>query len=116
MHPGNPGSGISIVVSHLLSAFDGETVTLSCAFTGIEQQHRAATLVPVTSREPNEDLYLNLLSRLHPEHDIPKTLSRIGDCVAPGPIAQAIFSGHRYARELGTDKITPLRDGIPSIR
>jgi dimethylamine/trimethylamine dehydrogenase len=33
----------------------------------------------------------------------PLSLSRIGDCEAPSIIAGAVFSGHRYARELDTD-------------
>ena len=27
-------------------------------------------------------------------------MTRIGDCLAPGLIAQAVYGGHRYAREL----------------
>ncbi len=30
-----------------------------------------------------------------------KSVKRIGDCNAPGIIAAAVFSGHRYAREFG---------------
>ena len=30
------------------------------------------------------------------------SLARIGDCEAPAIIAGAVFSGHRYARELDT--------------
>jgi dimethylamine/trimethylamine dehydrogenase len=32
----------------------------------------------------------------------PKSITRIGDCEAPAIIAGAVFSGHRYARELDT--------------
>jgi len=28
-----------------------------------------------------------------------KSLTRIGDCLAPGIIASAVYSGHKYARE-----------------
>jgi dimethylamine/trimethylamine dehydrogenase len=28
------------------------------------------------------------------------SVSRIGDCLAPGMIAHAVYGGHRYAREL----------------
>ncbi len=34
---------------------------------------------------------------------------RIGDCAAPGLIADAVFSGHRLAREIDTaDPAVPL--------
>jgi dimethylamine/trimethylamine dehydrogenase len=29
-----------------------------------------------------------------------KSMTRIGDCLAPGFIAHAVYHGHRYAREL----------------
>jgi dimethylamine/trimethylamine dehydrogenase len=29
-----------------------------------------------------------------------KSVTRIGDCLAPGFIAHAVYAGHRYAREL----------------
>ena len=28
-----------------------------------------------------------------------KTVQRIGDCLAPGTIADAVFAGHLYARQ-----------------
>jgi dimethylamine/trimethylamine dehydrogenase len=31
---------------------------------------------------------------------VPKSVQRIGDCEAPAIIAAAVYSGHRYAREL----------------
>jgi len=33
----------------------------------------------------------------------PDSVTRIGDCLAPSIIAGAVFSGHRYARELDTE-------------
>ena len=40
------------------------------------------------------------------------TLSKIGDCNAPGLIAAAVYAGHRYARELEEPEgaAQPLRD------
>ncbi len=34
-----------------------------------------------------------------------KSLARIGDCLAPGTIASAVFSGHKFAR--GFDEPDP---------
>jgi dimethylamine/trimethylamine dehydrogenase len=33
----------------------------------------------------------------------PDSVTRIGDCLTPTIIAGAVFSGHRYARELDTE-------------
>ncbi len=41
-----------------------------------------------------------------------KTLTAIGDCVAPASIATAVFEGHRYARELDE----PERGDVPFLR
>ena len=40
-----------------------------------------------------------------------QSVQRIGDCEAPAIIAAAVYSGHRYARELDTepDPDAPLR-------
>ena len=69
--------------------------------------------MPVTSREPNEALYLDLTSDLLKLRDAGIiSVERIGDCVAPSIIAQAVFGGHRYARELGTNEIEASRDRV----
>jgi len=39
-------------------------------------------------------------------------IERIGDCLAPGTIATAVYSGHRYAREMDAD--VPV--GVPFLR
>jgi dimethylamine/trimethylamine dehydrogenase len=41
-----------------------------------------------------------------------RTVTRIGDCLAPSTIAAAVYSGHRYARE--TDM--PASDEVPFKR
>jgi dimethylamine/trimethylamine dehydrogenase len=55
-------------------------------------------------RTPNDELFYELEQRLETETDYqPKSLLRIGDCEAPSIIAGAVYSGHRYARELDTE-------------
>jgi dimethylamine/trimethylamine dehydrogenase len=56
-------------------------------------------VVLVGDRAPAIDLYESLESE--PEGRRPATLRLVGDAEAPGLIAQAVFSGHRAARELG---------------
>ncbi|MDX1575647.1 MAG: hypothetical protein R3285_05610, partial [Kiloniellales bacterium] len=41
-----------------------------------------------------------------------KTVTRIGDCLAPATIAAAVYAGHRYARELDA----PVPEGAPFAR
>ncbi len=74
---------------------------LSCAYTGRERRVGADSLVLITARRPNDGLYRQVAERLSDGSAGPvRSLRRIGDCEAPGIIATAIYSGHRYAREL----------------
>ena len=105
--------GVELVVSHQVTGFDGDHVTIACAYSGRESTRACRTLVPVTSREPNDDLYVELSSDVERLRDAGiLSLARIGDCAAPGMIAQAVFAGHRYARELGANDIEVERDRV----
>jgi dimethylamine/trimethylamine dehydrogenase len=58
-------------------------------------------LILVTQRNSNNALYRELIDRK--DSWVPqgiKRVFRIGDCVAPGLIADAVFDGHRLAREI----------------
>ena len=71
---------------------------------GAPLELEADAVVLVTQRLSNEDLFLSLkkdedaLSAQGIE-----ALYRIGDCVAPRLIAEAVFEGHRLAREIDAD-------------
>ena len=59
------------------------------------------TIVVVSGRLPNEELYQSLISRVDCLKGAGiKSVDRIGDCEAPSIIAFAVHDGHRYAREL----------------
>jgi dimethylamine/trimethylamine dehydrogenase len=65
----------------------------------------ADAVVLVTQRLSNETLFLELSSaedRLRAEGI--EAVYRIGDCVAPRLIAEAVFEGHRLAREIDADE------------
>ena len=87
--------GVAIETGKTVSGFDGEQVSLECSFTDHESELAAHTLVLVTARLPNDDLWESLADR--------RSVTRIGDCIAPGTIATAVYAGHRYARELELD-------------
>ena len=93
--------GVEIVTACSLSGFDGASVKLECVYTGRERLIAAQSIVMVTSRQPNDSLYSDLLEFDYNQNlSRPKSIRRIGDCDAPAIIAAAVFAGHRYAREL----------------
>jgi dimethylamine/trimethylamine dehydrogenase len=110
--------GIDVVVQHDLLGFDGETATIACVYSGAQRTISAKALVGVTSRLPDDGLFRELSSdpAALRESGI-KSIDRIGDCLAPGLIAQAVYSGHRYARELGESKsdAVPFKRELPLI-
>ncbi len=88
--------GVRIVVHHLLDRAAAGEVHLAHAITGQPLTLPCNALVPVTSREPDDELWRQL-------RDAPgglKSIVRAGDCRAPGLIATAVYDGHRVAREL----------------
>jgi dimethylamine/trimethylamine dehydrogenase len=67
----------------------------------------------VTARIPDDGLYYALKSDEGAMTAAGiKSVTRVGDCLAPGTIAAAVGSGHRFARELGE----PPGDEIPYRR
>ena len=94
-------SGVEILCNKVLTAIDGATATLECSYLGTESTLEAGALVPVTSRLPVDALYTELLAlgEQFADHGI-KSVDRIGDCLAPGTIAMAVYAGHQYARQL----------------
>jgi dimethylamine/trimethylamine dehydrogenase len=95
-------AGVEIVALHNLAALDSDSASLACIYTGKTRKLAAASVVMVTTMEPLDDLYQALAARQTEwaDHGI-RRIIRIGDCLAPGTIAQAVWSGHRFARELG---------------
>jgi dimethylamine/trimethylamine dehydrogenase len=104
--------GVEIKTAQSLLAFDGYEVIISCTHTEHQQSIKADALIMVTARQPNDGLYHALQQRFESDEELLfRSLRRIGDCDAPAIIAAAVYSGHRYARELDTepDPDVPLR-------
>ena len=99
--------GVEIVTARTLLAFDGSRAVLACAYSGRERSAACDHVVLVTSREPDDALYLDLAAdpeRLAGAGIV--SLKRIGDCEAPDLIASAVHAGHLYARTLdGADVV-----------
>ncbi|WP_397541920.1 oxidoreductase [Roseovarius salis] len=103
--------GVTIVPLHNLSAIGAGHVTLECVYTGQRRDIACGTCIPVTMRTATDTLY-HAVAEAAAGRDATGTLTRIGDCLAPGTIAAAVYSGHKYARELGE----PPVDGVPFLR
>jgi len=96
--------GVEIITAHGLDEFDGSNARLSCVYSEKSRVVAADAVVLVTARTPVDSLYSEIAGKLEsaPPEAVP-TLHKIGDCDAPAIIAAAVYAGHRYARELGTD-------------
>jgi dimethylamine/trimethylamine dehydrogenase len=96
--------GIDVETGTSLTRVSQGSVILESIHTGATTEVEAANVVMTTSREPVDALYHSLADRI--------SIQRIGDCLAPGTIATAVYSGHRYAREM--DAGVPI--GVPFHR
>jgi dimethylamine/trimethylamine dehydrogenase len=96
--------GIHLKTGTSLSEIRSGGVIAESIYTGRTEEIPASTVVLVTSRTPQDDLYYSLRDEID--------IERIGDCLAPGTIATAVYSGHRYAREM--DAASPA--GVPFLR
>ncbi|MBT4889889.1 MAG: NADH:flavin oxidoreductase, partial [Rhodospirillales bacterium] len=86
------------------------SVELACVYTDRIETKACDAVVMVASRLPNEELYQELMEKM--DGSSIKSVTRVGDCLAPGTIAAAVYGGHRFARELDE----PVNDGVPFRR
>jgi dimethylamine/trimethylamine dehydrogenase len=92
---------VHFVTAHNLAAFDGDGATLDCVYTNRSRRVACASLLSITARLPNDELQQSLLARQPKWRDAGiESVTAIGDCLAPGLIAHAVYAGHRYAQEL----------------
>jgi dimethylamine/trimethylamine dehydrogenase len=102
--------GVEILARHTVIRVGQGHVMMTNTLTGATVE-RDGTLVPVTMRLPNDDLYHAL--RAVPDKLAAagiRSLRRIGDCFGPATIAAAVYEGRRYAEEFDTI-VDP--DGVP---
>jgi len=109
--------GVQIEVNVVLAAFERPVATLACVFSGRTREVPASAVVLLTSRDPDETLYRELVGERDggPGEDRgepPASVRRIGDCLQPALIATAVYSGHQAARELGVKAHTPRRERV----
>jgi dimethylamine/trimethylamine dehydrogenase len=103
--------GVEVLTYTNIRAFDGERVTLSHALTGAITERAARTVVTVTARLPTDALYESLNEEAARGSAAGMaTLARIGDCLAPSTLQAAVYSGHKWARELDAPTTAVLRE------
>lgn len=103
-------AGIKILTSHNVVQITPDRSTLVCGYTGARCDVAAAAHVLVTMRLPDDRLFHTLR-----QNGLP-SVTRVGDCLGPSTIAAAVYSGHRYARELGESPAQiPFRRELPAL-
>jgi dimethylamine/trimethylamine dehydrogenase len=104
VHRALSSAGIALHTLSRVTAFAGGAATLANQFTNAGTQLECRSLVIVGARCADDALHGQLASR--PEELAAagiRSVTRIGDALAPGALVHAVYSGHRYARELDAD-------------
>jgi dimethylamine/trimethylamine dehydrogenase len=92
--------GVDIATTRNIVEFDGEHAVLQCTYSDRVSTRPAGSVVSVTARLPNEELAQALADAEAAVREAGiLSVTSIGDCLAPGTIAAAVYAGHRYARE-----------------
>jgi len=93
--------GVHIVTGHAVTLIGDGEVEVTGVFGEPPQRKEAATVVVAAMREAQDALYRELAADGEALKAAGiRTLARIGDCLAPGLIAEAVFAGHEWARGL----------------
>ncbi len=94
-------AGVEIVTNEVVEGLEPLRVTTSCVFSGRQRVIAADWILPLTRREPHDALYHEVRAAIVEDRTgAPKTVARIGDCLAPGTIAAAVYGGYRAALEM----------------
>jgi len=114
MHRRLHSLGVEIVTYHLPTRFEAGSVVATHVYDehGHETTWEADGVVLVSQRRSDDALYRALKDEIGLDglrSEGVDALYRIGDCEAPRLIADAVFSGHRLAREIDSpDPSIPL--------
>jgi dimethylamine/trimethylamine dehydrogenase len=100
--------GVGVITKHNLARVGAGEVELTCLYTEDRLTIPAKAIVMVTSRQPNNGLYIALTE--NPDRLGAAGIASvraIGDCDVPATIAVAVYDGHRAARELDDPPADP---------
>jgi dimethylamine/trimethylamine dehydrogenase len=90
--------GIEVLTYSSVTAYGDGFVQLVSGLTGEMSERPAGALVTLTARLPIGNLFEQLRDR-PPDSGI-VSVERIGDCLAPSTIQQAVYTAHKWARQL----------------
>jgi dimethylamine/trimethylamine dehydrogenase len=94
-------AGAEVLVSHTLLGSDAGAARVACTYTGRERVVECDALVLATARLPLDGLAQELHARAADWADAGlRSVRAVGDALAPGTIAAAVWDGRRYAEEL----------------
>jgi len=118
VHRALEAAGITLHTLSRVSSFAAGSVTLANQFTNSTTHLPCASLVIVGTRFASDSLYAGLMAREAEFADAAvRSVTRIGDALAPGAIVHAVYSGRRYAEEFDTDpQAVPYRRDVPLPR
>ncbi|MBC7843844.1 MAG: FAD-dependent oxidoreductase [Gemmatimonadaceae bacterium] len=108
--------GVWQVPTHNVVAAVPGKVQVQHNWSGFTSELDCDTLVSVTSRLPSDELFAELQAREFEWKDAGVlSVECIGDALAPGLIAHAVYSGHRYAQlfDGGPVPDVPFRRHLP---
>jgi dimethylamine/trimethylamine dehydrogenase len=100
--------GVKILPFTRVTGQSGGALHTECVHTGRKSELQCETLVLCTGRLVDEGLFRALEGQT-------ANLARVGDCLQPSSIADAVYSAHRFARLLGEDDPPPRRE-LPPLR
>ena len=113
------GLGVKILLNRGLASIGRDHIAANCVYTGSEELVQCDALVMVSSRIGDDSLHKELQAREKEWRDAGvESVKLFGDAAAPGPIAWAVYAGHRYARELDGEDIgdrPPFRREIANL-
>jgi dimethylamine/trimethylamine dehydrogenase len=99
-------AGVRLHPLKALKSQGGVEVILACVYSGREEALPCGTLVLCTGRLPDISLWDDLTAQ-------GTAAARVGDCLTPSSIADAVHSAHRFARLLGEPDTPPRRERAP---
>jgi dimethylamine/trimethylamine dehydrogenase len=106
--------GIAVLTRHTLTGIGADEAELHDDLHRRMVRRECTGVVMVTARLPNDGLWQALESMSEAARAAGvRSIRRIGDCYGPGPIATAVYQGHRYAQELDAE---PDPDVVPFRR
>jgi dimethylamine/trimethylamine dehydrogenase len=85
--------GIEVGFTQKIERIADGILNTSCIYSGKSFTHDFSSLILVTGRKPDDELF----------NELTIASARVGDCLVPSSIADAVYSGHKFAREYGED-------------